>query len=48
MDVYKAALENEKQSIDLYKKLLSESGSESELYNYLIAQEEEHCEGLKS
>jgi rubrerythrin len=41
-DVYKAALEKEKQSIDLYKKLLSESGGDKELYDYLIAQEEEH------
>lgn len=43
LEVYKAALEKEKQSIDLYKKLLSESGSDKELYDYLIEQEEEHC-----
>ncbi len=47
VDVYKAALEKEKQSIDLYKKLASESGSDSELYNFLIAQEEEHCEVIE-
>ena len=44
VDIYKMALEMEKQSIDLYKKLLSESMGDKELYNYLIEQEEEHCE----
>lgn len=47
LEVYKMALEKEKQSIDLYKKLLSESISDKDIYNYLIAQEEEHCEILE-
>jgi rubrerythrin len=46
-DIYKMALEKEKQSIDLYKKLSSESIGDKEIYDYLIAQEEEHCEILE-
>lgn len=42
IEIYKMALEKEKQSIELYQKLLSESGCDKELYEYLIAQEEEH------
>ena len=41
-DTYKMALEKEKQSIDLYKKMLNESDGDKQLYEYLIAQEEEH------
>lgn len=47
VEIYKEALEKEKQSIDLYKKLLGESEGDKEIYEYLIAQEEEHCEILE-
>lgn len=36
------AAEKEKQSIELYKKLLSESKEDKDLYEFLISQEEEH------
>ena len=44
LDLYKFALEKEKQSIDLYKKLLSESTDDitKKLFEYLIKQEVEH------
>jgi rubrerythrin len=41
-DVYRMALEKEKQSIELYKKLMEESADGKDLYAFLIAQEEEH------
>ena len=44
LDLYRFALEKEKQSIDLYKKLLSESTDDrtKKLFEYLIKQEVEH------
>lgn len=41
-DVYRMALEKEKQSIELYKKLLDAGGDDKDLYEYLILQEEAH------
>ncbi len=42
VDAYKGALEKEQESIDLYKKLQSESGEGEELFSFLIEQEEGH------
>jgi len=44
LDLYRGALEKEKQSIELYKKLLSEATDDKEkkLFEYLIKQEEDH------
>jgi rubrerythrin len=42
LDVYRLAMEKEKQSVDLYKKLLSESEGDKALFKFLIAQEEAH------
>lgn len=44
LDLYRAALEKEKQSIDLYHKFLSEATDDKakELFKYLIKQEEDH------
>ncbi|MHB1418986.1 MAG: ferritin-like domain-containing protein [Bacillota bacterium] len=44
LDLYRVALEKEKQSIDLYKKLLSVANDDKEkkLYEYLIKQEADH------
>ncbi|MFO7611492.1 MAG: ferritin family protein [Clostridia bacterium] len=44
IDFYRLALEKEKESIDLYRRLLSESEDidETDLYGYLIEQEEKH------
>lgn len=44
LDAYKMALEKEKESIDLYKKMLLEAKKDEEkkLLKYLIKQEEEH------
>ena len=47
VDTYKMALEKERQSIDLYKKLSGESPGDKEIFDYLISQEEEHCEILE-
>lgn len=46
LDFYKMALGKEKESIDLYKRLLSETTGEEDsvFYNFLISQEEEHYE----
>ena len=44
LDVYRTALEMEKQSIDLYKKLLYEASHDKVLFEYLIKQEEAHYE----
>jgi rubrerythrin len=46
IDAYRMALEKERQSIDLYKKLLLEGGS-VELFHFLIRQEEKHYEILE-
>lgn len=44
LDVYRLALENEKQSIALYQKYLSEAADDEtkNLFEYLIKQEEDH------
>lgn len=44
LDLYKAALEKESESINLYKKLLSESTDDKskELFEFLIKQETSH------
>lgn len=42
VDAYKGALEKEQESIDLYKKLQSESGESKEFFAFLIEQEEGH------
>lgn len=44
LDVYKLALVKEKESIDLYKKSLSEATNheEKELFEYLVKQETDH------
>ncbi len=47
VDAYKVALEKEKQSIDLYKKLLNESVCDEGIFHYLIAEEEEHSRILE-
>jgi rubrerythrin len=47
VDAYRMALEKEKQSIELYKKMLLQDGGEAELYGFLISQEEEHYEILE-
>jgi len=41
-DIYKEALDMEKQSIELYKKLSGESEHDKDLFDFLIAEEEEH------
>jgi rubrerythrin len=41
-DLYWMALEKEKQSIELYRDLLSKSETDKGLYEFLIAQEEAH------
>ncbi|AGA69057.1 hypothetical protein Desdi_1564 [Desulfitobacterium dichloroeliminans LMG P-21439] len=44
IDVYRAALENERESINLYEKYASEATDDEAriLFNYLIQQEKEH------
>jgi bacterioferritin (cytochrome b1) len=42
VDVYRHALEMERQSIDLYSKLQAESTEDTELFGFLVEQEEEH------
>ena len=44
LDLYRIASEKEKQSIDLYKKFLSEAADDEEkkLFEYLVKQEREH------
>ena len=44
LELYREALKREKESVELYKKLLSESESEDSkvLFNFLIKQEQEH------
>ncbi|WP_028829458.1 ferritin-like domain-containing protein [Proteocatella sphenisci] len=42
INAYVKALEMEKQSIDLYKKLLSESNDDKVFFEFLIKQEEDH------
>lgn len=46
IEVYRLALINEKESIDLYKRYLSEATDDEErkLYQYLIKEEEEHLD----
>lgn len=46
LDVYKLALQKEKESIDLYKKLMGESSENRELFEFLIRQETNHLEVL--
>lgn len=49
LEVYRAALEIEKESIDLYKEFLSEAKNEVEknLFQYLIKEEEKHFQILE-
>lgn len=44
LDLYRAALEKEKESIQLYEKLLSEANDDKskDLFNFLINQEKDH------
>lgn len=42
LDGYRLALEKEKESIGLYKKLLADSADSTDLFKFFIAQEEEH------
>lgn len=44
LDVYRSALENEKESINLYRKYLSEAtdNESKKVFEYLIKQEEDH------
>src|SRR5699024_2346760 len=44
LDAYKLALEKEKESIELYKKMLEEATSDDakELFKFLIKEEEAH------
>ena len=48
LDLYRAAFEKEKESINLYEKLLSqaEDDESKKLFNYLIKQEKDHYEVL--
>lgn len=49
LDVYRVALENERQSIELYKNFLSEAKNEGEkkLFEFLIGEEEKHFQILE-
>jgi rubrerythrin len=47
-DVYMLALEKEKQSIALYRELLDQSVEDKDLFEFLIAQEEEHQKTIES
>jgi rubrerythrin len=42
IDAYRLAMEMEKKSIDLYRRLHDETDANKELYEYIIGQEEEH------
>ena len=44
LDLYRVALEKEKESIDLYEKLLSEATDDKskDLFKFLIEQEKDH------
>lgn len=46
LDIYRAALEQEKQGIELYKDFLAQAvdTAEKELYDFLVKQEENHFE----
>ncbi|NMC57666.1 MAG: ferritin family protein [Eubacteriaceae bacterium] len=46
IDAYRMAMEKEKESIELYKKLLNETSDDKALFEFLIAQEEEHYKVL--
>lgn len=50
LDSYRAALEKEKQSFELYEKLLNEMIDEEskEIFHYLLRQEEIHCNVLEN
>ena len=49
LDLYRVALEKEKESIDLYEKLLLEAKDDEskKLFSYLIKQEKDHYEILE-
>jgi len=49
LDLYRVALEKEKESIDLYEKLLSQSEDDKsiDLFKFLIAQEKDHYTTLE-
>lgn len=44
VDAYRAALEKEQQSIDLYKKMLADHSEAQGLLEFLIRQEQKHYE----
>lgn len=48
LDFYRIVCDKEKESVDLYQKLLSdvEDDDEKKLYEYLIKQEEQHLEAF--
>jgi len=43
LDVYRLALEKERESIALYERMLSENPEDANLFEYLIRQETEHA-----
>lgn len=49
LDLYTAALEKEKESVELYEKLLAEAndGESRDLYKFLINQEKDHYTTLE-
>lgn len=47
IDAYRLALKQEKKSIDLYRRLHGETEANKELYEYIIAQEEEHYRAME-
>ncbi len=47
IDAYRLALDMEKKSIELYKRLRGETEANKELYEYIIAQEEEHYRAME-
>lgn len=46
LDAYRLALQKEKESIDLYKKIMGESAENRQLFEFLIRQETKHFEVL--
>ncbi len=50
LDAYRVALEKEKESIDLYRRLMENTGKmlEKNMYAYLIEQEESHYSTIES
>ncbi len=42
LDAYRMAMDKEKQSIELYRKMSDEAGDDDGLFKFLIGQEQEH------